>query len=141
MRNKHTHAREVFFSEAPPERFVEAGNTIVGIGGGFSVGDPVEEVTVVGTLLPHAAHFGGAGLEVSEILFAQAGFFVDFYGVTGERRRGGGGGGEGIEYSFGGFTGSTVGRCEEVECVVGAEKGAQFYTCFFCLGREVSVFV
>lgn len=139
MRNQHTHAREIVFAETPPQRFVEAGDAVIGVGCGFAVGDAIEEMAVVGALLPHAAHFGGAGLEVSEILFAEAGFLVDFDRVPWEGRGRGGGGGQGVEEAFGGFACAAVGRGEEVESVIGAEEGAEFYACFFCLEGDVSV--
>ena len=89
MRDQHTDTREFIFPETPPQALIEPGDAIVGIGGAFAVGDPVEEVPVVGAFLPHAAHFCGGRLKVSEVLFAQARLFVDFYCVPGERGGGG----------------------------------------------------
>jgi len=73
-------------------------------------------------------------LEVAEVLFAEAGLFVDADGVAGEGGGGGGGGGEGVEDAFCCFAGAAVGGGEEVEGVGWVEEGAQFYACFFGLG-------
>ena len=76
-------------------------------------------MSVIRPFLPHLTHLCGVGLEVSEILFSQAGLFVYFYRVPWER--GGfavwGGGCEGIEDPFGCFSCSSVGRSEEMKGV------------------------
>ena len=78
-------------------------------------------MAIVCTLLPHTAHLRGIRLEVSEILFAQAGLFVDFYCVAGEGGGGGRVGGQGVEDSFCGFAGAAVGGGEEMEGIVWTE--------------------
>jgi len=56
-------------------------------------------------------------LEISEILLAEAGLFVDFYGMPGERGWGGCVGGEAVEDAFCCFPRAAVGGGEEVEGV------------------------
>lgn len=136
MRDEHAHTREAVLAEAPPQALVEAADAVVGVGGGFAVGDAVEEMAVRGALLPHGRHGGGGGLEVPEVLLAQAGFLVNFDGGEGEGGGGGGGGrggGEGGEDARGGFARAAVGGREEVEGVGGAEQRAEFVACFFGL--------
>lgn len=90
-------------------------------------------MTVIRTLLPHTAHFNAIGLEISKVLFTQAGLFVDFYGVPREWRWGGVGGGEGVEDAFRCFACSSIGRGKEVEGIVWVKEGAEFHPGFFCL--------
>lgn len=126
MRHKHAHAREALLPELAPETLIEAADAIVRVRGALAVRDAVEEVPVVGALLPHPRHLRGRGLEVAEILFAQAGLLVDFDVLSREGRGGGGGGGQGGEDAFGGFARAPVGGGEEVEGVGGAQEGAEF---------------
>ena len=137
MRHKHADAREAFFSELPPETLVEAADPIICIRCAFTIWDPIEEMSVVGALLPHTTHLRRRRLEVAEILFAQAGLFVDLDGVPRERRGRGGRGGQGGEDAFCGFARPSVGGGEEVEGVGGAEEGAEFATCFVGLGPAI----
>ena len=134
VRDQHADARKVILAKLPPQALVEATNAIVGIGGALAVGDAVEEVAVVGSLLPHALHLGAAGLKVAKVLLAQPRLLVDLdvgalkgrgLALVG-RQRG--------EDAFGRLAGSTVGRCEEVQCVVGAEELAKALASFVGLG-------
>ncbi|KAH0250575.1 phosphoglycerate mutase-like protein, partial [Aureobasidium melanogenum] len=54
--DEYADGREIVFTEVAPQALVEAANTIVGIGSTLAVGDAVEEMTIVGALLPHAFH-------------------------------------------------------------------------------------
>ena len=122
--DEDAHAGKVVLAKLTPQALVEAADAVVGVGGALAVGDPVEEVAVVGALLPHAFHLGAAWLEVAKVLLAEAGLLVDF--DVGAAEGGGAGlvGGEGGEDALGGLTGAAVGRGEEVDGVVGAEEVA-----------------
>ena len=133
MGDQHTHAREVRLAELAPHALVEAAHAIVCVGGALAVGDAVEEVAVVGALLPHALHLGGAWLEVAKVLLAETRLFEDGNLITREGRRGGVVGGEGTQDAFGGLAGAAVGRGEELERVVWLEQRAQLPACFFRL--------
>lgn len=82
-------------------------------------------MAVVGALLPHALHLGAAGLEVPEVLLAQAWLLVHLDAVPLE----GGGvgvlGGQGLEDALGGLPRPAVGRREELDRVLGLEQGSQ----------------
>ena len=124
LHTKNTNAGKIVLPELAPQTLVEAGDTIVGVGGALAVGNAVEEVAVVSALLPHAFHLGATGLEVSEVLLAQPGLLVDGDLISLER----GGfwvvGGQGLEYALGGLSCSSVGGGEELDGVVGAEEGS-----------------
>lgn len=94
MGHQDTDTGEVVFSEETPERLVEPTDSVIGIGGRFTVGDPVEKMAIVRTLQPHPLHLRRTWLEVSEILFAKARFLVDLDRVSGEGRWRGGIGGQ-----------------------------------------------
>ena len=70
MSDQHTDTGEVGVSELPPQTLVEAAHAVVGVGSALTVRNAVEEVAVVGSLLPHPLHFGRAWLEVAKVLFA-----------------------------------------------------------------------
>lgn len=127
-------ARAVVLSKLSPERFIEAADSVICVGGALAVRDAVEEVPIVRALLPHALHLCAARLEVAEVLLAQTGLLVDFDVAAGEGRGRGVVGGQGGEDALGGFAGATVGRGEEVEGVVGLEEGAQTAAGFVGLG-------
>lgn len=118
----------------PPQALVEAAHSVVGVGCALAVGDPVEEVAVVGALLPHAFHLGATWLEVAEILLAQPRLLVDFDVGAAKGRGLRVVGGEGCEETLCGFAGAAVGRREDLEGVVWAEKVAEAAACFVGLG-------
>ena len=86
-RTENTDTGKVVLAKLPPKTLVETTNSIVGIGGTLSVGDAVEEVAVVGPLLPHAFHLGAAWLEVAKVLLAQPGLLIHLDVRSAKRRR------------------------------------------------------
>lgn len=130
-------AGEVVLAELAPQTLVEAADAVVGVSGAFAVGDAVEEVAVVGTLLPHAFHLGATWLEVTKVLLAKPGLFVYLDIGAAEGRglvvvRGQRG-----EDALGGLASAAVGRGEEVQGVVGAEELAEAAACLVSLGPAV----
>jgi hypothetical protein len=87
--DQHAHAREVGLAKLPPHALVEAAHAVIGVGGAFSIGNAVEEVAIVGALLPHALHLGRTWLEVAKVLLAEARLFEDgdLVARKGRRRR------------------------------------------------------
>lgn len=121
MRNQNAYAREVLLAKQSPQALVEAADAVVCICGALSVGDAVEEVAVVGALLPHPLHFSRTWLEISKVLLPQPGLLEDLNLVTWK-----GGGcmlvrGKRAEDAFGGFARAAVGRGKELEGVVGSQ--------------------
>jgi hypothetical protein len=70
VRDQHADTGEVWIAELPPQALVEATDAVIGVGRTFAVGDAVEEVAIVGSLLPHPLHLGGTWLEVAKVLLA-----------------------------------------------------------------------
>jgi hypothetical protein len=124
-RTQHADARKVVLAKLAPQALVEAADAVVGVGGALAVGDAVEEVAVVGALLPHALHLGAAGLEVTKVLLAQAGLLVDLDVVALEGAGLGVVAGQGGQDALGGLARAAVRAREEVQCVVGTQHGAQ----------------
>ena len=60
MRDKDAYAGEVTVAKLSPQAVVEAADTIVCVRSTLTVGDAVEEMTIVGAFLPHAFHLNGA---------------------------------------------------------------------------------
>ena len=133
MGDEHAHTGEVVVLEGSPQTLVEATDTVVGIRCTLAVGYAVEEVAIIGPLLPHPLHFGRAWLEVAKVLFAYPRLFVDGYLVAGKRRWRGVIGSQSAEDAFGGLACSAVGRRVELERVVGLEEGAELASCLFRL--------
>lgn len=131
--DQHAHAWKVRLAELSPHALVETAHTVVGVGGAFSVGDSVEEVAVVGSLLPHALHLGGTWLKVAKILFTKTRLFKDGDFVTREGRRRRIVGGERAEDAFGGLAGTPVRRGEELEGIVWFEKRTKLPASFLGL--------
>lgn len=123
--DENTDAGKVVLAKLAPETLVEAADAVVSVGGALAVGDAVEEVAVVSTFLPHALHFGAAGLKVAKVLLAEAGLFIDLDAGAAERRGAGIVRGQGGEDAFGGFAGAAVGRSEDLKGVIGAEEFAK----------------
>jgi hypothetical protein len=121
---KHADTGKVIFAKLPPEALVEATNSIVCVGRTLAIRNAIEEVAVVGPLLPHPLHLGTAWLEVAEILLPQPRLLVDFDVISAVRRRLLLVGCEGREDALCGLACTPVGRGEEVEGVVGSEEGA-----------------
>jgi hypothetical protein len=119
MRNKHTNRRKLLLPKTPPQTLIKPTNPIIRISRTLPIRNPIEEMSIVRSFLPHPLHFRTAWLEVAEVLFPDARFFIDFYGVAVERRgRGFGGFGEGFEDAFSCFAGTAVGGGVELEGVV-----------------------
>jgi hypothetical protein len=68
IRTQYTDAGEIIFTKLSPEALVESAHTIVSIGSALSIRYTVEEVAIIGPLLPHTFHFSAAWLEVTKIL-------------------------------------------------------------------------
>jgi hypothetical protein len=109
MGDQYAYAREVVVSKRPPQALIEATDSVVGIGGTLTVWYAVEEVAIVGSLLPHALHLGRTWLEVAKVLFSYPRFFEDGDLVARKGRWGGFVGRECAQDAFGGLAGSTVG--------------------------------
>lgn len=140
MGDQHAHAWKIGLAELSPHALIEAAHTVVGVGGTFSIGDSVEEVAVVGSLLPHALHLGGAWLEVAKVLLAETRLFKDGDLVAREGRGRGLVRGEGAQDAFGGLARAAVGRRKELDRVVWLEERAKLAARFFCLlGQARSV--
>ena len=138
MGDQHAHAREVVVAKLAPQTLVEATNSIVGVCGALAVRDAVEEVAVVGALLPHPLHLGRAWLEVAKVLLAQARLLEDGDLVAGERRRRGVVRGQRAQDALGGLARAAVRRSVELQRVVGPQQRPQLAAGFLCL-RVVSV--
>lgn len=82
--------------------------------------------------MPHPFHLLAAWLEVAEVLFTDAGLFVDFDGTAI------GVGCQGLDDTSGGLTGSCVGRCDDLDGVFGAEEIEEAFASFEGLGGGVS---
>jgi hypothetical protein len=122
---KYANARKVILAKLAPQTLVEAADPIIGIGSALAVGNPVEEVAVVGALLPHALHLGAARLEVAKVLLAQARLLVDLDVAPLERARIGVVAGQGGQDAFGGLSRAPVRTREEMQGVVGAQQRPQ----------------
>jgi hypothetical protein len=133
MRDQDADAGEVLVAELSPQTLVEATNSVVCVCSALTVGYAVEEVAVVGSLLPHALHFGGAWLEVAKVLLAQAGLLEDLDLVAGEGRGRGVVRGQGAQDALGGLACPAVGRGEELDRVIGLEQRAKLSPCIFGL--------
>lgn len=66
--DKHADTGKVLLTKAAPESLVEARDTVIGVCCTLSVGDTVEEMAIICTLLPHALHLGRAWLKVAKVL-------------------------------------------------------------------------
>jgi hypothetical protein len=134
---QYTHAGKVVLAELTPETFVEATHSVVCISGALAVGDAVEEVAVVGSLLPHTLHLSTARLEVAKVLLAQTGLLVDLDVGAAEGRRFGVVRGQRGEDALGGLAGTTVGRGEEVEGIVRSQDLPQTTSSVVGLGPAI----
>lgn len=131
------YAGKVIFSKLTPQALVEATNTVVGICSALSVGYTIEEMAIVGPLLPHALHFSTTWLEISKILLSQTGLLVDFDAGPTVRRGLGVVRGQGGQDALGGLSCATIWRREEVEGVVWPEQLAQAAARFMGLGPAI----
>lgn len=131
------YAGKVIFSKLTPQALVEATNTVIGIRSALPVGYTIEEVAIVGSLLPHAFHFGAAWLEVAKVLLSQTGLLVDFDAGPTIRRGLGIVRGQGGQDAFGGLSGAAIWGCEEVDGIVWPEQLAQAAARFMGLGPAV----
>ena len=122
---QYADAGKVVLAKLAPQALVEAADAVIGVGGALAVGNAVEEVAVVGALLPHALHLGAAGLEVAKVLLAKARLLVDLDVVALEGARLRVVAGQGGQDALGGLAGAAVGAREEVQGVVGAQHAAQ----------------
>lgn len=134
MRDEHTDAGKVVVSKRSPQTLVEATHAIIGIRCTLAVRYAVEEVAIVGPLLPHALHFGRAWLEVAEILLPYPGLLEDGDLVAGKGR------GRGVvrrqraQDALCRLACPAVGRGIELEGIVGLEQRAELAPSLFCLG-------
>src|SRR5215471_5614045 len=133
MRDENAHASKVIFPKKSPQRLIEPTDAIVGIRCRLPVRDPVEEMTIISTLLPYTFHLGGAWLEVSKVLLPQPRFFINLYSVSRERRRRRVIGCERREYAFCGLACSTVWRSKKMEGIIWPEQRAESASSFKCL--------
>lgn len=131
------YAGKVIFSKLTPQALVEATNTVIGICSALSVGYTIEEVAIVGSLLPHALHFSATWLEVSKILLSQTGLLVDFDAGPTVRRGLGIVRGQGGQDALSGLSCAAIWRREEVEGVVWPEQLAQAAARFMGLGPAI----
>lgn len=113
-RTQDANTREIVLPKLPPQALVEARDTIVRIGRALAVGNPVKEMTIIGTFLPHALHLGAAGLEVAKVLLAQARLLVHLHGTSLKRRRVGVVAGQGLEDALGRLARASVRRRVEL---------------------------
>lgn len=84
---EYAYASKVVFTKLTPQALIEAADSVVRVGSALAIGDTVEEMAVVRTLLPHSFHLCAAWLEVSKILLSQPRLFVHLYVRSAERRR------------------------------------------------------
>jgi hypothetical protein len=139
MCDQDAHAGKVLVAKLSPQALVEATDAVVCIGSTLAVGNAIEEVAVVGALLPHALHFGGTWLEVAKVLLAQAGLFEDLDLVTGEGRGRGVVRGQRAQDALGSFARAAVGRGEELDRVIRLEERTELPSCIFGLVVRVSM--
>lgn len=76
MCDQNQHVRELVLVKLSKERLIKASNSVVYICCTFTMGDPKEEVAIVGSLCPDFLHLLGRALEISEILFPHSCFFL-----------------------------------------------------------------
>jgi hypothetical protein len=108
MRDQDAHTWKVVVTELSPQALVEAAHPVVCIGRTLAIRYAVEEMPVIGPLLPHALHFCRAWLEVAKVLFSQPRLFVDGDLVAWEGRGRGVVRGQRAEDAFGRFARSAV---------------------------------
>lgn len=80
--NQDADTGKVVVLEGSPQALVEATDTIVRVCRALAIRYAVEEVTIVGPLLPHALHLGGTWLKVAKVLFSYPWLFVYGYLVA-----------------------------------------------------------
>lgn len=68
MCDQYAHAWKVCLAETPPETLIEPTHSIVGVRRTLPIGNAVEEVSVICTLLPHAFHLTATWLKVAKVL-------------------------------------------------------------------------
>src|SRR5436305_10411031 len=76
MGHEDTNAGKIIISKLPPQTLIESTNSIICICCRFTVGYPIEKMSIIRTFLPHSFHLRRTWLKVSEILLAQSGFFI-----------------------------------------------------------------
>jgi hypothetical protein len=133
MRDQDAHTWKVVVAKLPPQALVEAADSVVSICSALAIRYTVEEVPIIGPLLPHALHFCRAWLEVAKVLFSQSRLFVDGYLVAREGRGRGVIRGQRAEDAFGRFTCSAIRRGEELDRVVWLEERAKLSASVFGL--------
>lgn len=94
-------------------------------------------MAIVGSLLPHAFHFGAAWLEVAKVLLSQTGLLVNFDARPTIRRGLGVVRGQGGQDALGGLSCAAIWRREEVEGIIWPEQLAQAAARFMGLGPAV----
>lgn len=109
MCDQNAHAWKVVVLERSPQTLIEATDTIVRVCRTLAIRYAVEEVSIVGSLLPHALHLGGTWLEVAKVLLSYPWLFEYSYLVAGEGRWCWVVRGQCAEDTFGRLTRSTVG--------------------------------
>ena len=133
MRDQHTHTRKVLVAKLSPQTLIKATNPIIRICSALTVRDAVEEVPVVGALLPHSLHFCRTWLEVAKVLLSQPRLLKDSDLVAWERGRGRVVRSQGAQDTFSSLACATVGGRVELQGVVWFEERAQLASCFFGL--------
>lgn len=124
MSDKHKHTRKVILRKLSPKTLIEPRDPIICIRGALTIRNPVEEVPVGCTLVPHPFHLLAAWLKVTEVLLTDARLFVDFDGAAV------GVGCQGLDDTSGGLTGSCVGRGDDLDGVFGTEELEEAVTSF-----------
>lgn len=126
---KHTNRSAVIFPKLPPQALVKAADTIIRICRRLPIWNPVEEVSVVGTLLPHTLHLHRARLEIPKVLLSEPWLLVHLYTLPAKWRWGRLVRGQGGQDAFGSLPRTPVRRGEEVKGVISAEEGAETSSC------------
>lgn len=133
MRDKNANTGEIFLSKLSPQALIEATNTVISISSTLSVGNAIEEVTVVSSFLPHPFHLRRTGLEVPKVLFTKPWLFEHFDLVSWEGGRCGIVGSQRSKYALGGLACTPIRRSEELDGVIGLEQGPELSASFLCL--------
>jgi len=107
--DQNAYTGKVVVLERSPQALVEPTDSIVRVSRTLAIRYTVEEVSIVGPLLPHALHLGRTWLEVSKVLFTYPGLFEDGYLIAGKGRWCWVVGGQSTEYAFGCLARATVG--------------------------------
>jgi hypothetical protein len=130
MRDEYADTGKIVLIETTPKRIIETRNAIVSVSSTLTIWYAVEEVSVVCPFLPHPFHLCSTWLEISEVLLSQPWFFIYFDCMSRKRRRCRIIACQGGQDAFRCLTCTSVGRGEEMEGIIRAEKGSEFAASF-----------